>query len=66
MNTKITKTALVVYESMFGYTEQVAQAIAEGLGESVDVVVVEVSQASEGQVQAWAWSSPAALPMPSR
>jgi hypothetical protein len=37
--------AMVVYESMFGNTEQVARAIAAGLGESVEVVTVEVSQA---------------------
>ncbi len=29
--------ALVVYESMFGNTEQIARAVAVGLGESVDV-----------------------------
>jgi hypothetical protein len=45
MNTRITKAALVVYESMFGHTEQVAQAIAEGLGESLEVTVAEVSRA---------------------
>ena len=38
--------AMVVYESMFGNTAQIAKAIAIGLGESVDEVVeVEVSQA---------------------
>jgi Flavodoxin len=36
---------LVVYESMFGNTEQIARAIAEGLGESGDVRVAEVSDA---------------------
>ena len=39
------KTALVVYESMFGHTELVAHAIAEGLGESLQVKIVEVSKA---------------------
>ena len=29
--------ALVVYESMFDNTEQIARAVADGLGESVDV-----------------------------
>ena len=29
--------ALVVYESMFGNTEQIARAVATGLSESVDV-----------------------------
>lgn len=38
--------ALVVYESMFGNTEQIARAVAEGLGESVDVQVVEVAEAA--------------------
>ena len=37
--------ALVVYESMFGNTEQIARAIAEGLGVSGDVQVTEVSDA---------------------
>ena len=37
--------ALVVYESMFGNTEQLARAVAAGLGESVDVQVTEVTDA---------------------
>ena len=38
--------ALVVYESMFGNTEQIARAVAAGLEESVDVVqVAEVTDA---------------------
>jgi len=37
--------ALVVYESMFGNTEQIARAVAEGLEESVDVQVAEVKDA---------------------
>ena len=37
--------ALVVYESMWGNTEQVAQAIAAGLRESMEVESVEVEQA---------------------
>ena len=37
--------ALVVYESMFGNTGQVAEAIAAGLGESVEVEIAEISQA---------------------
>jgi flavodoxin len=36
---------LVVYESMFGNTEQIANAVAAGLGESVDVQVTEVADA---------------------
>lgn len=32
---------LMVYESMFGNTEQIARAVAAGLAESVDVLVVE-------------------------
>jgi flavodoxin len=31
--------ALVVYESMFGNTEQIARAVAAGLGESPRVVI---------------------------
>jgi flavodoxin len=36
---------LVVYESMFGNTEQIANAVAAGFGESVDVQVAEVADA---------------------
>jgi hypothetical protein len=39
------KRAMVVYESMWGNTEQIARAIAEGLGTKLDVNVVEVSEA---------------------
>jgi hypothetical protein len=35
--------ALVVYESMFGNTERIARAIAEGLWETFDVTVTDVS-----------------------
>lgn len=38
-------TALVVYESMFGNTEMVAGAIADGLAEHVRVRLVEVGEA---------------------
>ena len=38
--------ALVVYESMFGNTRQIAEAIAVGLADSVDVAAVEVSEAT--------------------
>jgi hypothetical protein len=34
--------ALVIYESMFGNTEKVARAIADGLRETFDVTVAEV------------------------
>lgn len=37
--------ALVVYESLFGNTEQVAQAITRGLSEHLEVELVEVSKA---------------------
>jgi Flavodoxin domain len=37
--------ALVVYESRFGNTEQVAQAITSGLSEHLDVELVEVTKA---------------------
>jgi hypothetical protein len=37
--------ALVVYESMFGNTQAVAQAVAEGLGDRVTVTTVEVGAA---------------------
>jgi hypothetical protein len=35
--------ALVIYESMFGNTEMVARAIAEGLSERFDVTLADVS-----------------------
>jgi hypothetical protein len=38
--------ALVVYESMFGNTRVIAEAIADGLRERLDVEAVEVSTAS--------------------
>ncbi len=37
--------ALVVYESMFGNTEQIARAVARGLEKSAEVEVFEVSDA---------------------
>jgi flavorubredoxin len=37
--------ALVVYESMFGNTQQIARAIADGLGERLDVHLAEVGHA---------------------
>jgi len=40
-------TALVVYESMYGNTERVAQAIAEGLRDHVDAIVCEVGVAPD-------------------
>ena len=38
--------AVVVYESMYGNTHLVAQAIGDGLGESAQVAVVPVAEAS--------------------
>lgn len=40
--------ALVVYESMFGNTEQVAQAVARGIQEVMDADVREVSAVPDG------------------
>jgi flavodoxin len=37
--------ALVVYESMFGNTEQIARAVAAGIGETVDVQLTEAADA---------------------
>ncbi|GID91557.1 flavodoxin [Amorphoplanes digitatis] len=34
--------ALIVYESMFGNTEKIARAVADGLGDAFDVVVADV------------------------
>jgi flavodoxin len=36
------KRALVIYESMYGNTEQIARAIGEGLADRMQVEVVEV------------------------
>ena len=38
---------VVVYESMFGNTETIARAIADGLGERYEVTVVEVGSAPD-------------------
>jgi Flavodoxin len=43
-----TARALVVYESMFGNTADLAHAVAEGLAIGVDVEVVEVHDAPDG------------------
>jgi len=42
--------ALVVYESMFGNTEAVARAVADGLAEMHDVDLREVSQVSNAVI----------------
>lgn len=39
--------AAIVYESMFGNTRQVAEAIAEGLGDTASVTLVRVKDAPE-------------------
>lgn len=39
--------ALVVYESLFGNTEQVARAVTTGLSKHLDVEILEVTQAPE-------------------
>ena len=38
--------AMVVFESMFGNTKDVAQAVADGLRRSMDVILVEVGEAA--------------------
>ncbi|HEX2858174.1 MAG TPA: hypothetical protein VHO26_11990 [Propionibacteriaceae bacterium] len=42
--------ALVMYESMFGNSERIAHAIADGLAEHVDVVVRDVTTSPGGEV----------------
>ncbi len=44
--------ALVMYESMFGNSERVARAVAEGLGEYGDVDVLDVTTSPVGNVAA--------------
>jgi len=62
--------ALVVYESMFGNTRQIAEAVAEGLRTTYEVTVVPVAEARSGPVRvdllvvggpthAWSLSRPA-------
>lgn len=41
------RSALVVYESMYGNTQQIALAVAEGLSASLTVTVTEVGDAAE-------------------
>lgn len=41
------KSALVVFETVFGDNRTIARAVAEGLGESVPVVVLEAREAPE-------------------
>ncbi len=42
--------AVVVYESMFGDTRQIAEAIGDGLGPEFDVAIVPVSQVRPEQL----------------
>lgn len=44
--------AIVVYESMFGNTHTVADHIARGMGEGIDVVVASVQEANAGLLAA--------------
>jgi menaquinone-dependent protoporphyrinogen IX oxidase len=44
--------ALVVYESMYGNTHEIARAIAEGIGETDEATVVAVADASPELVEA--------------
>lgn len=45
--------ALVVYESMYGNTRLIAEAIARGLGPAEDVAVVPVDEAAEQPLDFW-------------
>lgn len=42
--------ALVIYESMFGNTRAIAEAVAEGIGESMQVEVAEVGAVDPARV----------------
>jgi hypothetical protein len=62
--------AVIIYESMFGNTHQIAEAIGDGLGSETEVQVVGVGQADDiqlesadllvvgGPTQAWGMSRP--------
>jgi menaquinone-dependent protoporphyrinogen IX oxidase len=43
--------AIVIYESMYGNTHLVAQAIGKGLGETAEVVVIPVGEATPARVR---------------
>jgi hypothetical protein len=43
--------AVVVYESMWGNTRQVAEAVADGLRESAEVAVHPVAEAAPGELE---------------
>ena len=43
--------ALVIYESFFGNTEKVAQAIGDALGSSMEVEVCKVSEVKPEQLK---------------
>jgi hypothetical protein len=52
--------ALVVFESMFGKTQQIADAVTEGLLEHLPVEQVEVGAAPATWAATWScWSSEA-------
>jgi flavodoxin len=57
--------SLVVYESMFGNTEQVARAIAAGLSTHMEVDVVPVSRHAPTSAAPTTSSSSEGLRMPS-
>jgi flavodoxin len=43
--------AVIVYESMYGNTHHIANAIADGLGSALDVAVVPVDEAGPELVE---------------
>ena len=59
--------ALIVVESMFGNTREVADAIADGVRSAAgEVVVVDVTRAPSAVPEGWSCSSSGARPMRSR
>ena len=49
-STPLRPRALVVYESMFGNTREVAEAVADGLSQRMDVDLCEVTQSTAAEV----------------
>jgi flavodoxin len=51
-------TAVVVFESMFGNTQQIANAVTEGLSRHLPVEQVEVGTAPRSSATTWSswWS----------
>lgn len=50
-DTVVVRRALIVFESMFGHTRKVAEAVAAGLGEGMDVTIRDVAHVTHADVE---------------